>query len=422
MPGYDSAVQYMLGRAEETGLEAVEFCRFPWDGRHRFFDTWYTTPCWEPHEASLRIVEPVSVEVANAAEIPVTLGMRSGSTPPGGMTSELIYVGPGFRDSDYAGKNVRGKIVFMEPHGQLSFNAVDAARRHGVAGIVISGLIDHEPYWDRIDRPYMIGHAWTTQWYLGSPHDFTREIFTFSISHRQATWLRQLLAQGPVKAHATVRATFRAGEAGTISAVIPGCEHADEEVVLLAHLDHPWPGANDNASGSALLLEMARTMKSLIARGEMPPPRRTVRFLWTVHLIGAAAWLEQHPDWAAGVIAGFNLDSVGGRNAGASRSVRVTRASDIVPSFANDLVERLLEDAPAHTRSFLSRREPPEPHWVHTVRPYSRGSDHALLNDHAVPVPCLSFGAWPSLWYHTDQDADAHIDDQVFEHHGWIIG
>jgi hypothetical protein len=422
MQGYREAVNYAAKRAAEVGLVEVEFREFPWDGKHRFFDNWYTTPCWEPHEAGLWVVEPTTVELANAGEIPVTLGLRSGSTPEHGITSDLVYVGSGVYDKDYAGKDVRGKIVLMEPHGQLGFDAVNAARRHGVAGAVLCNLIDQEPYADRLDRPYMIGHVWTTHWYLGYQHDFQGEIFTFSVSHRQASWLKQLMAAGPVKVRAKVRATFRPGTAGTLTGVIRGHERPEEEVALLAHIDHPWPGANDNAAGCALLLEVARTMNALMESGRVPGPRRTVRFLWTVHLIGAAAWLEQNPGWAERCIAAFNCDSVGGYHMGNSRVVGVTRSSDVAPSFINDLVERLLDEVPSQTRAYLSRREPPDPHWVHTVRPYSRGSDHAPLNDNSPPVPCVSFGHFPYRWYHTDQDSVDHTDGLEFERYGWVVG
>jgi Zn-dependent M28 family amino/carboxypeptidase len=46
-------------------------------------------------------------------------------------------------------------------------------------------------------------------------------------------------------------------------------KYPEQEVLLTAHLDEI--GADDNGSGSASLLEMARTLNYLIDKGPMPP-------------------------------------------------------------------------------------------------------------------------------------------------------
>ena len=47
-----------------------------------------------------------------------------------------------------------------------------------------------------------------------------------------------------------------------------------ERIVLTAHVQEP--GANDNASGVATLVEMARALRLGIASGQIPPPKRTL--------------------------------------------------------------------------------------------------------------------------------------------------
>ena len=61
-----------------------------------------------------------------------------------------------------------------------------------------------------------------------------------------------------------VEAELRAGQPRRGQRRHPRGEVPDEEMVITAHLDHYKPGANDNASGSGAILEMARTMCSLI--------------------------------------------------------------------------------------------------------------------------------------------------------------
>ena len=63
-----------------------------------------------------------------------------------------------------------------------------------------------------------------------------------------------------------------------IEVEIAGGVRRDEIVVLGAHYDSAWgaPGANDNGSGVAALLELARTLRGA-------NPARTLRFVWFVN-------------------------------------------------------------------------------------------------------------------------------------------
>src|SRR5688572_16072222 len=70
------------------------------------------------------------------------------------------------------------------------------------------------------------------------------------------------------------RQTYTAGgqQVSNFIAELPGGRRRDEIVILGAHYDTVWttPGADDNASAVAVLLEAARLMRSL-------SPTRTVR-------------------------------------------------------------------------------------------------------------------------------------------------
>ena len=96
-----------------------------------------------------------------------------------------------------------------------------------------------------------------------------------------------------------------------ILARIQGSDAASESAVLLcAHYDSvgAGPGASDNASGVAALLEIARVLQQL------PRPRQSIILLFDdgeeVDLLGAHAFVEHHP-WAKTVTAAVNLDARG---------------------------------------------------------------------------------------------------------------
>jgi hypothetical protein len=84
----------------------------------------------------------------------------------------------------------------------------------------------------------------------------------------------------------------------------------DRAVLLCAHYDSvgAGPGASDNGSGVAALLEIARILRQL------PRPRQSIILLFDdgeeVDLLGAHAFVEHHP-WAATVTAAVNLDARG---------------------------------------------------------------------------------------------------------------
>jgi hypothetical protein len=103
------------------------------------------------------------------------------------------------------------------------------------------------------------------------------------------------------------------GMPSNIIARMAGADAASDEAVLLAaHYDSvaAGPGASDNGSGVAAVLEIARILQ------QPPRPRRSIILLLEdgeeVDLLGAHAFVEHHP-WAPSVVAAVNLDARGSR-------------------------------------------------------------------------------------------------------------
>jgi Zn-dependent M28 family amino/carboxypeptidase len=106
-----------------------------------------------------------------------------------------------------------------------------------------------------------------------------------------------------------------------VVAVLPGSDPSvkGEYVLVGAHLDHigDWPrvnpGADDNASGAATLLEVARAAATLKVR-----PRRSVVFVWfaaeELGLRGAEHFASHPPKDLERCVAVLNLDMVGAGN------------------------------------------------------------------------------------------------------------
>jgi Zn-dependent M28 family amino/carboxypeptidase len=115
---------------------------------------------------------------------------------------------------------------------------------------------------------------------------------------------------------------FRGAEPPNVVAVLRGADPAlrDEYVILSAHFDHVgvgrpmngdsiYNGADDNASGTSALLEVARAMAALPNR-----PRRSVAFLWVSGeekgLLGSR-WYSENPTLPLErTVANINVDMI----------------------------------------------------------------------------------------------------------------
>lgn len=208
------------------------------------------------------------------------------------------------------------------------------------------------------------------------------------------------------------------GNLDVVTATIKGSSKPDEEVFLIAHLCHPQPSANDNASGSGLLLEIARTIKTLIDHKKIERPVRTIRFIWVPETYGSVAYLDRHEDSSQRLVAGLNLDVVGQNQELCKSTLNLDRTPDSLPSYLNDYVYSLLEqsvkefDVPSAFGSSSTFR--------YATGAFSGGSDHAEFTDSTIGIPCIMLVQWPDLFYHTSTDTIDKVSVDTLKRVGWI--
>lgn len=387
-PGFQEAARYVLNQARKAGLDDVHGELFPVDGKTRRFGV-QTRYGWAPRRAELWLVEPEQ-KLADFAEASTHLATWSSSAE---LEAPLVDIGDG-RPADYAGRDVKGAVVFTSrPPADVQHEAV---ARRGAVGIV--------SWWSppaRSDFPDQI------QWLDTANNRETTKTFAFVLSRRQGRAVKARLERGPVRVRVLVDAELGPGNLEVVSGIIRGRERADEEIVLVAHLCHFSPSSNDNASGSGLLLEIARAWNQLIDQGTLPRPSRTVRFLWVPENHGTIAYLEAHPELAERARAALSLDMVG-EDLNVTNSIfRLVRTPDSRPSFLNDVMEMFVAGVAA--RSIVaptgSRSE-----FRFTVNDYLGGSDHVWMNDAGVGVPAMLLMHWPDVFYHSSEDSPDKVD------------
>jgi len=249
----------------------------------------------------------------------------------GDVTAEVVFVGYGFdaaalgRD-DYAAVDVKGKVVLVlrgEPetgewkeHRSTVARTLAAARK-GAAGLLL------------VDSP-------VTSTSVGISRDLPEAMVSEAFADRllagkklSVADLRKVLSKGGTASFGTGRQVrfavkglpWREVTTHNVVAVLPGSDPSakGEYVVVGAHLDHigDWPrinpGADDNASGAASLLEVARAAATLKNR-----PRRPLVFVWfaaeELGLLGAEHFASHPPAGLGKCVAVLNMDMLGAGN------------------------------------------------------------------------------------------------------------
>ncbi len=138
----------------------------------------------------------------------------------------------------------------------------------------------------------------------------------FGISKPEGEALRARLAQGAQLAvDWSLDARIERGRPRTVIATLEAREGAKPGYFLFcAHGDSDagGPGADDNASGESILIEIATAWSAAIASGAAPPPAREVRFaIWGSEIHSTRDFLEAHMLADGPILGVINYDQAG---------------------------------------------------------------------------------------------------------------
>lgn len=406
-PGYALAAEWVRQKAAEFGLEQVTIEHYPSDGKIDYFGN-PTQKIWSVKKAELWLTSPYEVKLTSYAELPMSLARNSSSA---NVETELIDVGTGMGEDDFK-KDVKGKIVLTTGNPMTVF--ARAVVQRGAAGIVTSYSV---PEFDNLNRlpgdfPDQVGWSGVPQ-----AGEKTPASFAFLISSRRAQELRTVMRQGkPLRMRAVVEAEFSDGNIDVVSGLIQGSKFPNEEIVVTAHLDHYKPGANDNASGSASALEIARTLNQLIQEKKLPRPLRTIRFLWVPEYSGSYAWFSKHLDDPVKRLANLNFDMLGENLMLTNAVFAVAYTPDWNPTFLNALTESILQfmnrynddryplQKDFHIISITGSRNRLQGRMVL----YTTGTDHEVFNN--AGIPGTGPLGWPDYFYHSSEDSPDKTD------------
>src|SRR5882757_3353139 len=107
---FDQAAQFVLERAKECGLAEVQSEQFPIDGKIQY-GLMRSYLGWQVEMGQLWEIRPQHLLIGDWATDPIRLADYSHSAD---IETTLVDVGDGSHESDYSGKDVRGKIVLAD--------------------------------------------------------------------------------------------------------------------------------------------------------------------------------------------------------------------------------------------------------------------------------------------------------------------
>jgi hypothetical protein len=383
------ASEVVLTKLKALGIEAsIE--SFLSDGSTRY-QTWISPMGWNMRGGELWVESVkgdetfVPFRLCRYSDVPMCVSTYSKGSE---WSGELIDVGAGTSAKDYEGKNVAGKVVLAT--GYAADVVRQAVLKHGAAGTIV-----YPDPLDRPDHPDMVRYngLWTRT------EELEKTRGSFQISANDMSRLRALMRRGAVRVRGKIDATLASGQLTIVHAYVRGTERPEREVLVTAHLDHPKWSANDNASGSGAMIEVARTVHTLVASGTVSP-RSTLHFMWVPEFFGTMAYVTKHPEMRAErFVANVNMDMVGEDTVKTNSRFYYTRTPDSVPSFLNALLADVLAQtkeaalfAPSGTRHI----------WAAEESPYAQGSDHDIFLGMGIPSTML--GHEPDWTHHTSED------------------
>jgi len=304
----------------------------------------------------------------------------------GNVDGQLVYAGYGLK-KDYKKIDVKGKIALVTVDKTAFFELVLLASDAGAKAILL-----YFPDEQEIDK-----------WTLGREH-FNDFIPALALTYDEGTKLVEFVKNGTTINAAVKIEGARIDKAASQNLVAtkhPTSEANDDIILIGAHYDSvdKAPGASDNASGTAVVLELARMFKTV-------PTNKEIRFLFfgaeEEGLYGSKKYVSSlTKDEIKRSSAMFNLDMVGSADAGDLALQTIDGSDNKVTKVASKANEVLNGD-PIET-DFGDR------------------SDHTPFHNAGIDAALFIYNPVEE-WYHTPEDTIEKLSKDRLVNVAKIVG
>lgn len=438
VPGLDLAADYLKKNAGDIGLVA---------GADDFFQTFPVISSQTDIENNFFEITDTSGKSLYKTDSVIVLPSGSGVNI---SNAEVVFAGFGWSDEksgydDFHGVDLHGKVIIFATGTPESFrknelirwnNSLETAKieKATKAGAALVLLVNNP-----LDESNSVYNR-LTRWI--NRNDFSLEIsekstdnisFAFTTSTQADVLLggtgklKNLLTgiaenqksnSFPVKKKQITVNVNRKTEhiqAKNVIGIVEGSDPVlkDECVVFMAHYDHigidtsgnVFNGADDNGSGTVLLLEVAEAFMSL-----EPKPKRSIVFLWVtaeeVGLLGSQYYIKNPVFPVDKTVACFNIDMAGRvfetRDTVWNKSAKMVKDFDGLYTLTNDIWPGLKEinTAKCKTLDLIPDYSLPSG--------FLRSSDHYSF--HSAGVPVINYATGYHADYHKTTDEISRIN------------
>lgn len=393
--GFDSSIYEIKRNLEVAGYVSADKASVTDLLTYRIEKRTLDKPTWEPVDGLVTINDE-SEPLLQFATNRNMLAINSYSTAPEGVTAEVVHITD---ISQLAGLDVSGKIVFAEMHPYRIYKA--AVTEGGAVGIVI------------YNNPSYLQPAKNTTsiQFRSIPLDEDQKSWGVALSYAAKERLKDKLSQGPVRLNVNINTNIYPSEELTIVAEVKGSVTPSERLVFSAHVQEP--GANDNATGVGVALEMASVTAGFVKSGAFTPAR-TLTFLWGDEIISTRRYVKEDSLRAQDIKWGISLDMVGENTAVTGGSFLIEKMPDPSAIWTRGKDEHTewgagdvsLEDIkPHYLNDFVTNRfmaQGKRANWQVKTNPFEGGSDHVPFLQ--ADIPGVLFWHFTDQFYHTDND------------------
>jgi len=290
-PAFMHVIEWTVNEFKAAGLRDAKVERYA-----------VPTTMWVPRSWRLQVVgDPAFGSGTQTVTLQSAFPQPGGATIPGGsLTAPVVFAGRG-TDADLAGRDVKGKIavVHIRPEPSLFGSA-----EQGVAGRMVDrgavGVIN------AVEGP---GNAlyFDTRFACGKAP-------CFMVGGQDGWFLEQVIGKAAgagvldrLKINVGLSSDEKSGLTSANGvAIIPG--QSGKRIILNAHADGYFQGGDDNASGLAVLVGLARYL------ARQPQPRHTLMFVASGGHHGPgngpASLVAAHPELKDDTLLVLNLEHV----------------------------------------------------------------------------------------------------------------
>ncbi|WP_336517049.1 M28 family peptidase [Pollutibacter soli] len=430
MDGFFQASNYVVEQAKKAGLEDVRFIEQKLEG-----------PNYTAKSAELWITDPVELKLADIGDHAVYL---SDGSHDADLSAELVYIGNGTK-GELEKMDVAGKIVLINGNPQAA--VANAVWAKGAVGVISYTTSESKSQFDFPDQI-----AWTR--IAVTPPEGKQGTFAFNLPPRKGDILRKMVTSSTTEdffatgkkvpgGKVTVRVKVDTeigkapGRTGFVEGWIKGSKYHDQAIVITAHLQEEQGSANDDGSGCANLLEIARTLNKLIAEGKIQRPLRDIRFWWTDEIYSEYRYFRDFPDQPSKLLLNLHQDMVGAKQSLGSRVQNLIYAPHSITSYLDAVFENIGTFVIQTNNSFITAGRMggyPRPHSrpIYSTRgtresfgarfvPFFDASDNLNFVEGAIGVPSVALINWDDNWIHSSEDDLWQIDQTQLERNAFII-